>query len=119
MSGRTHAHTTGNLRIGVRQGEQNECKSHAETFPDSDNGEEYIVTNTNLFGTCRDNYFQTLFNYAPLEIRILSDSADDAYLDQAGIKIDGLWRNWIGSEERIDNDTGNKWRVVIPAGNFC
>ena len=69
-----------------------------------------------LFGSCRDLWFEHLYNNKDLQIRIGSDSANDAYLDEAGIKIDGMWRNWVGYEHKVDQNTGNQWRTVIPAG---
>ena len=71
-----------------------------------------------LFGTCRDHWFEHLYNSEDLKINVGSDTWDDAYIDEAGIKIDGIWRNWVGYEHKVDHNTGNEWRTVIPAGSL-
>ena len=119
ISSRSHASTSGNLKIGVKQGDDYSCETDRYTFPHSSGGQEYIVDADDkaLFGTCRDLWFEHLYNSKDLKINIGSDSRDDAYPDEAGIKIDGIWRNWVGYRHKVDHNTGNEWRTVIPAGS--
>ena len=117
VSDRSYAYTSGKLRIGVRQGNDGDytfdltsCETIRATFVSPDRNREYIVSDTSKFDSCR----YTKFNpNEEIQIQILSDSGDDSYLDEAGIMIDGEWKNWIGWQEKINkHGEGNEWRVV-------
>ncbi|XP_063691337.1 uncharacterized protein LOC134823733 [Bolinopsis microptera] len=113
ISTRAYANTGGNLRIGVRQGE-NSCETVEETFVEPEEGEEMTEDNKAKFGSCRNKWFQPNFNKHPLEIRVLSDSGDDAYINRAAIKIGGVWREWVSVDVKVNrHGEGAEWRAVI------
>ena len=70
-----------------------------------------------MFGSCSNTWFQPRLNKEALEIRILSDSGDDAYIDKAAIKIGGVWREWVGHQVKINkHGDGNSWKTVLYPG---
>ena len=116
VSDRSWADTTGSLRIGVRQGDMR-CGSVTDTFYTPRRNTEYTQENEQRFGTCtKDKLFQPMFNNNPLQIRILSNSGNDAFIDKMAVKIAGQWREWIGHHFKINKHFEGPWQTVVEAG---
>ena len=110
ISDRSSAGSSGKLRIGVRQG-GNSCETTRATFPACKQGREYITQNEGLFASCKETLFKPT---EKLEIRVLSDSGDDNYIDEAGVLIGGEWRNFYVYSVKVNkHGEGSSWRTVI------
>ena len=118
VSDRSYASTSGNLQIGVKQGDQNSCQTVVETFTSPQTNVLYLRDDKSLFGSCVNTWFQPSYNM-PLQIRVLSDSGNDSYLDKIGVKINGVWRDWVwGYQKKVNKNEGNEWQTVISAGTI-
>ena len=117
ISGRSYADTSGALSIGVKQGETS-CKTYSKMFNKPRKHQKMTEDDRNKFGSCKKTWFQPLFNKQPIQIRILSNSGNDAYIDKAAIKIGGVWREWVAGESTKINKhgAGNTWRTVLKPG---
>ncbi|XP_063687622.1 uncharacterized protein LOC134820906 isoform X1 [Bolinopsis microptera] len=113
ISDRSYANSGGSIRIGVKQGE-NSCETDKEIFDKPKRNEEMTEDDEDKFGSCSGKWFQPRLNEQPLEIRILSNSGDDAYIDKAAIKIGGVWREWVDYQVKINkHGEGSTWKTVI------
>ena len=101
ISNRNGAGSSGKLRIGVRQGDR-KCETVRATFPACKGGQEYDTENLDLFDDCRDTWFQPVLNAQALQIQVLSDSGDDNYIDEAGVKIAGKWKNFNVHQVKVN-----------------
>ena len=117
ISGRSYADTSGALSIGVKQGDIS-CKTYSKMFNKPRKHQKMTEDDMNKFGSCKKTWFQPLFNKQPIQIRILSNSGNDAYIDKAAIKIGGVWREWVAGESTKINKhgAGNTWRTVLKPG---
>ena len=116
ISDRSYANTGGSLRIGVQQGD-NSCETDKEIFDEPERNEIMTNDDKDMFGSCSNTWFQPRLNKQALEIRILSDSTNDAYIDKAAIKIGGVWREWVGHQVKINkHGDGNSWKTVLYPG---
>ncbi|XP_063687624.1 uncharacterized protein LOC134820906 isoform X3 [Bolinopsis microptera] len=120
ISDRSYANTGGSIRIRVKQGE-NSCETDKEIFDEPKRNEEMTEDDEDKFGSCSRKWFQPRLNEQPLEIRILSDSGDDAYIDKAAIKIGGVWREWVDNQVKINkHGEGSTWKTVLyPESKAC
>merc|ERR1712025_254019 len=110
VSNRRYAHTTGKLRIGVKQG-QTSCETIRETFISPDRNGWYEVNRSRHLYKFNDCRYKKFNPNEEIQIRIISDSGDDSYLDKAGIKINGQWKRWIGYHVKINkHGEGRSWR---------
>ena len=55
VSDRSYASTSGNLQIGVKQGDQNSCQTVVETFTSPQTNVLYLRDDKSLFGSCWNN----------------------------------------------------------------
>ena len=108
---RSHAGTSGKLRIGIRQGNI-ECETMHKTFesPDGCKGYERL----RHFG-CDMARFDVR---KPVDIRLISDSRDDAYVDGFGTIIGDqsalTMYTYETHHKKVDKSEGNDWQTIQP-----
>ena len=110
VSDRDYAETSGKLRFGVRQGGTS-CETERETIVKPQRNRVYEAKRSDgKFGSCYDSRFDS---HQAIEFRVLSDSGDDSYIDNAAVKLDGVWREWNGYQVKVNkHGEGNAWRTV-------
>merc|ERR1719250_600398 len=103
-----YAGTTGSLRIGVRQGKV-ECETSAETFSETSRTKLFVESDKSKFGSCKKALLRPKSS-TPIQLRVLSDSGNPAYLDKVGMKMagNGNWYDWEADREMVDKDTPTK-----------
>ena len=110
VSDRGSAGTSGKLRFGVRQGGTS-CETVRETIVKPQRNRDYVeYRSSSKFGSCYNRRFDS---HQTIEFRVLSDSGDDSYIDNAAVKLDGVWREWNGYQVKVNkHGEGNAWRTV-------
>ena len=101
ISCRWFAGTWGNIQFGIRQNGV-ECHSYRNTISGVSRCSWY--TRSGRQG-CNKRFDTT----KPVQIRILNDSRNNAYVDYFDVSIDGSDRYWRGHEKMIDKNTGSSW----------
>ena len=110
ISDRDYAETSGKLRMEVRQGSTT-CATVRETFYSPRKNSVNFQTDRTKFGSCDDVRFDT---GEDVELRVLSDSGDDSYMDNAALKLGGVWREWSGYQVKVNkHGEGSEWRSTV------
>ncbi|KAL5272875.1 hypothetical protein ACHWQZ_G000894 [Mnemiopsis leidyi] len=95
------AGTYGGIQFGIRQNGI-ECHSYSSTISGPDRCRWYYRSGrqgcNKLFDTTKS-----------IQIRILNNHWNNAYVDYFRVLIDGSYRYWRGSEKLIDHDSGRDW----------
>ena len=118
MSDYSYAETTGSLRIGVRQGGAG-CETVDETVVRPRATHLYEVSDKSRFGSCNNSKFNPLSDVLlilPIQIRVLSNTFNNAYFDKVGVKIGGKWLEWEGDMIMVDFNDPTDWRTAYESG---
>jgi len=106
-----HAGTTADLRLGIRQGSIF-CKTKDPTWDAPDDGPKYHIRRGN------QGCYNTFDKTKSVDLWLYSDSNNDVYISNMGVRIGGIWKDWYspGEYTAIDHDTNNGWHTTIDLG---
>ena len=101
ISCRWNGGTWGKIQFGIRQNGI-ECHSYRNTISGVSRCSWYTRSG-------RQGCYKRFDITKPVQIRILNDSWNNAYVDYFDVSIDGTDRYWRGHEKMIDKNTGSSW----------
>ena len=114
MSETRYASTSGSLQIGMRQG-ITECTTSRDLLQRPKNIELYVIAEQSKFGQCIGKLFKP-GDRNPIQLRVLSNSGNNAYLEKVGVKLGGDWYDWTGFEVMVDHGDPTDWQTVYKSG---
>ena len=115
MSERTDSYTSGSLQIGMLQG-TTICTTSQELLSRPYAMNLYVIAERSKFGQCIGKLFKLRDRNNPIQLRVLSNSNNNAYLEKVGVKLGGEWYDWTGFEVMVDHGDPTDWQTVYKSG---
>jgi len=107
ISCKYYAGTTGKIRYGFKQGDI-ECETKHDTF-------DGINSRCNRFERDSDLKCGALFDTRkPISIQVISDSMDDAYLQEVAAMIGGRVIHFKVWDLKVNRKNPSPWRTIQP-----